>query len=456
MIHVADTPNHELVMSALRMPIEIVLRILDLANTSSPDLKLLQSCSLVCKAWSAHAQKLLFQSVSISTHHEYTALVAAFKPPTPRGNTTTMMARKPRSMRPLSSITGLPNFLPTLDFIHSSVLRGSVIQLNVIIDFNQPDGLTFAKLSRIISLCPNLRKIGISLFGTPPQVMDAEGTADRWRMRKLAPPVPNEILQELRSASNASRISELRVHDWSDDPRILVQLLGIWPRITSLKMAGKLPTIKHGINSANPLGAAPCALETLSLNCATGTEASVDSVKWLLAGSQQTLRRLEFSREPPAKLLEDIFAHSTFPLDSISLPSCACPAIGQIMRGRLEPTSIHVSDGTSEVGGANPFIRVQGLKEVFIEDPSTPLKFLVSAVRSTTVQRFGFGVDGRTDLCSLARTIKAQTGLKRIAVWLSGGGERNFGLGSLRIACAIKGIELEEVREIREFRAQNA
>ncbi|KAF9785752.1 hypothetical protein BJ322DRAFT_737428 [Thelephora terrestris] len=456
---VRGTPNHEPVMSALRVPIEIVLRIIALANAPSPDFKLLRSCSLVCKAWSAHAQKMLFRSVSISTHREYTALVSSFKPRTPHGTTSTVMVRQSHPMKPPPSIKGLSNFLPTPDSFHPNVLRGSVIQLNVIIDFNQPDGLTFKKLSHIVSLCPNLRKIGISLFGTQPRGTDAEGTADRWGMRRIAPPVPDEVLEELRTAPNASRISELRVHDWSDDPEILTQLLGIWPRITSLKIAGKLPTVKHGINPAfpaNPLGAAPCALETLSFNCATGTEASVDSVKWLLAGSQHTLRRLEFLREPSAKLLEDIFARSTFPLDSISLPNCTCPAIGQIIRGRLESTFVQVPRDNGKTDEANAFRQIQGLEEVFIEGSSTPLTFLVSVVRSKAIRRFGFGVDGRTDLSSLAHAIKAQEGLKRISVWLSNGGERNFGLGSLRIACAIKGIELEEIREIRGFRARKA
>ena len=325
----------------------------------------------------------------------------------------------------------------------------------MIIDFNQPDGLTFAKLSHISSLCTNLRKIGISIFGTQPKGIVSGRVADRWQMRRLAPPVPDEVLEELRTAPNASRISELRVHDWSDDPKVLIQLLGIWPHITSLRIAGKLPVTNHGIDStffASTLDNAPCALETLSLNCATGTESTVDFVKWLLAGSRQTLRRLEFLKEPSTKLLEDIFSRSIFPLDSVFLPSCACPAVGQIIRDRLGPALVRVLDH-GETDGDDTFVRVQGLKELFVEDPSTPLKFLVSAVRSETIQRFGFGVDGRTDLSSIARVIKAQTGLKRIAAWLPNGGEKNFGLGSLRIACAIKGIELEETRDIGEFRA---
>jgi hypothetical protein len=228
---------------------------------------------------------------------------------------------------------------------------------------------------------------------------------------------------------------------------------------TSLKIAGKLPTTNNGIDSAFsavPSDAAPCALETLSLNCATGTESNVDFVKWLLAGSRQTLRRLEFLKEPSGKLLEDIFVRSVFPLESVYLPSCVSPAVGQIIRHRLGPTVVPVFDGDNEIDGDHSFVQVQGLKELFVEDPSTPLKFLVSVVRSETVQRFGFGVDGCTDLSSIARAIKAQTGLKRVAVWICDGGGGNFGLGSLRIACAIRGIELEETRDVKEFRAWKA
>lgn len=448
-----DTLNHEPVMSALQVPIEIILRILDLANSPSPDLKLLQSCSLACKAWSAHAQKMLFRSVSMSTHRQYTALVAAFQPHAPE-RTSTMVVHKLHLTKP-SLIAGVRNFPPTHGFTYSNVLRGSVTELNVIIDFNQPDGLTFAELSHLVALCPNLRKIGISVFGIQPQGMVTEGVTDQWRMKRLAPPVPDEVLEELRTAPNASRISELRVHDWSDDSKILPQLLGIWPHITTLRIAGKLPATNQDADSAlfaSTLDTAPCALEMLSLNCATGTESTADFVKWLLAGSRRTLRRLEFLKEPSTKLLEDIFAHSTFPLDSVSLPSCACPAVGQIIRDCLGPTFVRASHD-DQIGEDDTLVRVQGLKELFIEDPSTPLRFLASAVRSDTVQRFGFGVDGRTDLSSIARTIKTQTGLKRIAVWFFNGGERNLGLGSLRIACAMNGIELEETRDVKRFRA---
>ena len=444
-------------MPVPRLPTEIVLRILDLVNPPSSDLKLLQSCSLVCKAWSAHAQKALFHSVSISAHRQYTALVAAFQPHTSRGNNNTMMVHELHLTRTLSqsSIAGIPTGFPTLNSAYSDILRGSVVELNVIIDFNQHGGLTFTELSQIVTLCPNLRRIGISVFGMQPQGGDAAAMTNEWRMKRLAPPIPNGVLEELRTAPNASRISELRFNDWSDGSEVLFQLLSLWPHITSLKIAGKLPTINNGINSAFsviPHDATPCALETLSLNCTTGAESNIDFIKWLLKGSQRTLRRLEFLKEPSGKIIEDVFIRSAFPLESVYLPSCVLPSVGQIIRYRLGPTTIPASDGDSGSDGNHAFPQVQGLKEVFVEDPSTPLKFLVSAVRSGTVQRFGFGVDDRTDLSSIARAIKARTGLKRILVWVCNGGERNFGLRSLRIACGIRGIELEETRDVREFR----
>ena len=437
-------------MSVPGLPIEIVLRILNLANAPSSDLKLLRSFSLVCKAWSAHAQKLLFRSISISTHRGYTALIAVLKPHRLHGSNSRAMMRGSHLKKSLPPIATIPVSLPTLTFTYSDILRDSVLEFNAIIDFNQYDGLTFAKLSHIVSLCPNLRRIGISVFGMQPQGNDTVGASNQWRMRRLAPPIPDEVLEELRAASNASKISELRLNDWSDDPEALVQLLGIWPHITTLKIAGKLPTTITGIDSAfsaTPLDAAPCALEALSLNCVTSAESNSDFVKWLLKGSQRTLRRLEFLKEPSGKLLEDILVRSVFPLESVYLPSCASPAVGQVIRHRLGPP-----DGDNKIDGDRTPFQVQGLKEVFIEDPSTPLKFLASTIRSGTVQRFGFGVGSHTELSAVARMIKVQTGLKRVAVWISCGGERNPGFGSLRIACAIKGIELEETRDVKKFR----
>ena len=438
-----------------RLPTELVLRILDLANVPSSDPKLLQSCSLVCKAWSAYAQKLLFRSVSISTHRGYTALIAAFKPHRPRRRNSTVTMRGPHltNSSSLSPIAGIP---PTLTFAYSDVLRGSVAELNVIIDFNQYDGFTFTKLSHVISLCPNLQRVGISVFGMQPQGKDVVGTPNQWRMRRLAPPITDEVLQDLRTAPNASRISELRLNDWSDDPKVLIQLLGVWPSITSLKIAGKLPTINNSINSVistTPPGTASCALEALSLNCATGEEPRVDFVKWLLEGSQQTLRRLEFLKEPSGKLLEDIFVRSAFPLESVYLPSCVSPAVGQIIRHCFAPTVTPTFGEGDGIRGDHTFLQAQGLKQVFVEDLSVPLKFLVSTVRSGTIQGFGFGVGSLTDLSSVARAIKAQTGLRRVAVWICDDGGGDFGLGSLRIACAIRGIELKETRDVKKFRA---
>ena len=357
---------------------------------------------------------------------------------------------------PLSLIAGIP---PTLGLPYPDILRGSVTELNVIIDLNQYDGLTFEKLSHVVSLCPNLQRVGISLFGMQPEGRDVVGTPNQWRMRRLAPPITDEVLEELRTAPNASRISELKFNDWSDDPKALIQLLSIWPSITSLKIAGKLPTINTGIDSilsTSPLDAAPRALEALSMNCGTGAERDVDFVKWLLGGSQQTLRRLEFLKEPSGKLLEDIFVRSAFPLESVYLPSCVSPAVGQIIRHRFVRTATPLLDEDDEIDGDRTFLKAQGLKQVSVEDPSTPLKFLVSTVRSGTIQSFGFGVGSLTDLSSVARAIKAQTGLRRIAVWICDGGGGNFGLGSLRIACAIRGIELMETRDVKTFRAWNA
>ena len=355
----------------------------------------------------------------------------------------------------LSLIAGIPN-LPTPGSAYSNTLRRSVLELNVIIDFNQHDGLTFANLSHVVSLCPNLRKLGISVFGMQPQGREAAGTANQWRMRRVAAPISGDVLEELRTAPNASMISELRLNDWSDNPEVLTQLLGVWPHITSLKIAGKLPTIDKNTDPLPPtipLDAAPCALETLSLNCATGAESTVDFVKWLLARSQQTLRRLEFLKEPSGKLLEDILVRSAFPLESLYLPSCTSSAAGQIIRHRLQSSVVPLPDGGNETDGECTSVQVQGLKEMFVEDPSIPLKFLVSTIRSGTIQRLGFGVDSRTDLSSVARAVKAQRGLKCVAVWIGDGGKKNLGLGSLRIACAIRGIELEETRDVKEFRA---
>lgn len=457
-----DVSSHDPNMTPQQLPAEIVLRILDLANAPSSDSNLLKSCSLVCKAWSPHAQKMLFRSVSISTHSGYASLLAAFKPHAPcqdRSNRSATRGSRAIGSSSISLITTLPVFFPISGAAYSTLLRRSVVELNMIIDFNQPDGLTFTEFSHIVSLCPNIQRVGISVFGTQRPGRDVIGATDQLQTTRWAPSITDGVVEELRAAPNVSKVSGLRFNNWSDNSGILIQLLGIWPHITSLELSGKLPTINDGIDSAFPTvlpGAAPCRLEALSVNCATDVESNVDFIKWLLAGSQYALRRLKFLKEPSGKLLEDIFDNSTFPLESVYLPSCASPAAKQIIQRRFGSTVASTLNGDKRVPEDHPFIRAQDLKELFVEDPSTPLTFLLSAIRSETVQSFGFGVNGLTDVSFIARVIKARTRLKRVAVWIGDGGESNVGLGSLRIACAIRGIELEETRDVKEFRAWRA
>ena len=445
-------------MTPQQLPAEIVLRILDLANAPSSDPKFLKSCSLVCKAWSPHAQKMLFRSVSISTHSGYASLLAAFKSHPPcrdRCNRPAICGSHTTGSSSIPLIATCPIFFPVPGVAYSNLLRRSVVELNMIIDFNQPDGLTFTEFSHIVSLCPNIQTVGISVFGAQRSARVITGAVDQLQTTRWAPSIPDGVLEELCAVPDVSKVSGLRFNNWSDNSEILVQLLGIWPHITSLKISGKLPTINNGIDSVLP-GAAPCRLEALSVNCATRVESNVNFIKWLLAGSQCALRRLEFLKEPSGKLLEDIFDHSMFPLESVYLPSCASPAVRQITQRRFGSTTASTLNGDKRTHDDHPSTRAQDLKELFVEDPSTPLAFLSSAIRSETVRSFGFGIDGLTDVSFIARVIKARTELKRIAVWISDGGERNVGLGSLRIACAIRGVELEETRDVMEFRAWKA
>jgi hypothetical protein len=183
----------------------------------------------------------------------------------------------------------------------------------------------------------------------PLQSCHVVGAPSWWRMKRWASPIPDEVLEELRAVPNASKISELWVNDWSDCPGVLIQLINIWPHIASLKIAGKLPTINnsiHSIFSTISPGPTPCmlTLKTLSLNCATGMESNVDFVKWLRAGSQQTLQRLEFLKEPPRKLLEDILIQSAFPC---TFPA-ARPRLERSFNIALDPlSSLHLKNATT-------------------------------------------------------------------------------------------------------------
>ena len=125
------------------LPAEMILSILEAAYytpTLEPDTDLLLACSVVCKAWAAPAQTLLFQSIILRSQRAYIAFSEAVDRSTERG-------------RALSQC------------VHS---------LRAIIDPSQPFRLLPRSFARAATLCPNLQEIDLSLYGA--RVIESEAS----------------------------------------------------------------------------------------------------------------------------------------------------------------------------------------------------------------------------------------------------------------------------------------
>ncbi|KAK7040191.1 hypothetical protein VNI00_009997 [Paramarasmius palmivorus] len=277
--------------SMTRMPLEIVMNIMDVACDGA-DLEerstFLKSCSLVCREWSMPAQKQLFRHVTLNTQTACLAFKDAVDPATERGR----------------------------------VLGGAVFSMRASIDHNQPFGLSQKTFAHAVILCPNLHELSIALYGCGAPGSDIVGSPDVLRMRRSAPSFDEETLALLRSGP---RISSLCFRNWSENSQSLFQLLGVWPSLKSLVISGTAPELPDP--ASEPF---PCALSSLRTNFQTSP--SVDFFKWLLHNSSDSLRILEFERELSPIVLEYLIDTHRETLESIVLPTCSREASRALRR----------------------------------------------------------------------------------------------------------------------------
>ncbi|KAH7886302.1 hypothetical protein F5I97DRAFT_1251897 [Phlebopus sp. FC_14] len=328
---------------ATGIPLEIVLSILEMSsmddnNTSNTEL--LATCSLVCKAWSLHAQKLLFRRVQLCSQAAYNSFTSAVDRSTERGR----------------------------------ALGDSVVQMRVLLDNNQPGPLKQISFATAVALCPNLRELNLALYGCGDPGKDIVGSPALERMRRPAPSFDQTTLELLRGGPS---ITSLHFSNWSDNDHSIVQLVDIWPSLDSLSITGKTPHLSPGLTHAPYT----CQLERIKFNCQV--EPSLDFLEWLLRTSAeaQSLRAIELEREPSLEMLEYLVGNHGEGLRTLALPSCVTRehANAVIKCERLRELRTERAFTCPVVFRQLP----KGIKAfAFGMDQDTPLQYVVEAVKT--------------------------------------------------------------------------
>lgn len=327
------------------LPAEMILSILEAAYytpTLEPDTDLLLACSVVCKAWAAPAQTLLFQSIILRSQRAYIAFSEAVDRSTERG-------------RALSQC------------VHS---------LRAIIDPSQPFRLLPRSFARAATLCPNLQEIDLSLYGA--RVIESEASEYPLSLERSKAPTSSFDATTLSLLRAGPAITSLRFSNWSENADALPQLLSIWPSLQSLTLRGLPPLM-----SEPPAQAAlfPSALHTLHLNLQPAP--SPEFLDWLLhtTRSASSLRSLELARQPDPRVLEKLLtAHGS------TLTSLALPAIRSAELSMVTSACPHLAALRIEHPWAGPAIFRRAPKELsriaLGIDEGTPLGPVLDLVRS--------------------------------------------------------------------------
>ena len=272
------------------MPLEVILSIMEVACSDGDrqqHIPLLLSCSLVCKTWSAAAQRLLFSQVTLRSHSTFQLFINAVDRTTP----------------------------------HGRMLSDAVKELRVVLDHNQPSGLHHHSFAVAVTFCPNLSHLAISLYGCAEPGEDVVGEPDVSRLRRLAPSFDDHTISLLKSGP---KIHFLHFNNWSENQESIFQLLDIYPSLQHLSIGGTTP-----LQPRETLLPFPCALKSLSLKFQTTPP--IEFMRWLLHNSSASLRALDCDRDPYADTLSYLMTTFGPQLESISMPGLLSPDYAAMM-----------------------------------------------------------------------------------------------------------------------------
>ncbi|THH01585.1 hypothetical protein EW145_g6891 [Phellinidium pouzarii] len=281
-----NAPLITLSSSASCIPAEIILAVLELAyydEDMQPDVQLLADCAVVCRAWSAPAQSLIFRHVSLRSGSAVSSFCSAVDRSTSRGR----------------------------------ALGDLVVRLHVTLDHNHPDQPSHHAFAHAVCLCPNLYELDIALYGCAQDLAGSRDTACGLRAVSSLDSITIGLLRE------GPRIRSLKLSNWSiDSGRLAFQLLaGVWPSLTAVSLRGTPPCFPASEEKA--LKPSICNLIQVEFNFQR--DPGLDFVSWLLSSSCHSLRCLEFGREPSPEFLGAVLRQYGPSLESLSIPSCTSP-----------------------------------------------------------------------------------------------------------------------------------
>ncbi|KAF5384766.1 hypothetical protein D9615_001052 [Tricholomella constricta] len=298
------------------------------------------------------------------------------------------------------------------------VLGDAIVRLRVIMDHNQPFGLSQHSFAQAVTSCPNLFELNLALYGSAAPGEDVVGILDVSRMRRPAPSFDDHTLTLLRSGP---MITALQFSNWSENQHSITQLLDVWPSLKSLAISGTPPQPPSPF-----LEPFRCSLEELRMNFQSPP--SFDFTDWLLHNSSETLRILEFEREPSIQLLDRLIdAHGTT-LHSLSLPSCHLPEHAMVVQ------------------------KCRQLRELRFENPMVSPRLWRAIPK--TLEHFALGVNLNTSIQPLIYVIKTCTSLKAVSICTSNNGDQHPLFSVVKMACAYQGIGLSVMQDLHIFRSQ--
>lgn len=267
-----------------QLPLELILSFIEAACAGTNydgRVRLLKTCSLVCKAWSMASQKKLFSRITLQSQRSFETFMNAVDPSTHHG----------RSL--------------------GGVVRG----ITVVLDHNQPCGLHHYSLALATAVCPNLTELEISLYGCAEPGEDIVGAPDVSRLRRPAPSFDEQTLSLLKSGP---AIKYMHFDNWSENHQSMFQLLGAWSSVQFLSIGG---TSAKSIQDSLP----PFSCSLHGVRFKFQSPPSIDFMKWLLHNSAQSLRQLHFERDPSFDALEFLLDAYGPQLQYLSLPAFGSP-----------------------------------------------------------------------------------------------------------------------------------
>ncbi|KAI0041000.1 hypothetical protein FA95DRAFT_1502018 [Auriscalpium vulgare] len=383
----------------VNLPTEVILTILEaayLTPTLQPDRRLLTTASGVCRSWSGPAQALLFRDVVLHSELAYAAFMSATRPCTPRG------------------------------LAHARCVR----TLHAIVDNAQPGGLRAVSFAGAVGRCPNLQDVDLSCFGAPP-VPESESAPTASRTSTAPSGAGAHAFFDAHALAllrTGPALASLRLANWSHDPALLAQLLAVYPAVRALALRGTAAGLRRV-----PAGPLPHGLR-LTLQ----PPAPPALLRWLADCPAPALRTLEFTRQPPAAVLERLLAAHGPTLRALAVPSLLASARA-LVRARCPRLAV-----------------------LRVEHPWTSPAVFKDAPPACALRRVAFGADADTPLRPVIEFVRAQPGVERVLMmlWTRRAGEQarpaHPQLDELREVCAQRGVQFAVETDARVFRAVGA